>query len=305
MLGAGGVGGYYGCRLALAGHDVAFLARGAHADAIIRSGLTVHSNLGNFHVHPAKVVTEAKSAGEVDLLVVAVKFWDTESAVRSVVPLIGEHTVLLSLQNGVEKDELIAGIVGRAHVVGGVTYILADRTEPGLIVHSGAFQTIITGELDGTETSHVREIVATLKGAGIDASASSDIRGETWKKFIFLTTVSGITAMTRRTIGDLRTDETMRATMRDALQEATSLAMAEGVTIPPGFVENRLSFIDTLPPDGRSSMAQDLLRGTRLELEWLSGAVVRRAARIGLPVPTHEKFYAALMPYASGAGGPV
>jgi 2-dehydropantoate 2-reductase len=300
MLGAGGVGGYYGGRLALAGHDVVFVARGAHGEALARSGLRVRSKLGDFGVHPVNVLTDVSTGKTVDVVIVAVKLWDTELAVRSAAPLCSEKTVVLSLQNGIEKDEIIAGIVGHSRVIGGVTYILADLAAPGLIVHTGHFQTIIAGELGGGDSARVRDIVAVFADAGIDASASTDIRSETWKKFIFLSSVSGITSATRRTIGDLRADATTRALLHDALQEATSLAGAEGVTIPERFVEERLAFIDTLPPDGRSSMAQDLLRGGRLELEWLSGAVVRRAARLGLEVPTHERFYTQLLPYVSG-----
>ncbi len=301
MMGAGGVGGYYGARLARAGHDVSFVARGAHAEAMLRSGLHVRSELGDVCLCPATVVTDAQQVGPVDLIVVAVKLWDTEVAARAVLPMIGAATSVVSLQNGVEKDEMIASVVGREHVLGGVTYILADKTEPGVIVHSGRLQRIVVGELNGGESTRVDVVVKALTASGIEAAVSPDIRRETWEKFVFLAASSAVTAVTRQTIGAVRANPATRALLRDAMHEAVALARAEGVAIANDFVEGRLRFLDTLPTGGRTSMAQDLLRGARLELDWLSGAVVRRGERVGLPTPVHRTLYAALAVFAEGA----
>lgn len=300
MMGAGAVGGYYGARLAQAGHDVRFVARGAHADAMLRSGLHVRSELGDVDLYPARVVTDVRQAGLVDLIVVAVKLWDTEVAARAILPMIGAATAVVSLQNGVDKDDTIAGVVGREHVLGGVTYILVHRSEPGVIVHSGKLHRILVGELDGGLSARVDEVVGAFAASGIDASASADIRRDTWEKFAFLATNSAVTAVTRETMGALRAHPATRALLRDAMHEVVALARAEGIAIADEFVDERMRFIDTLPSNGRASMAQDLLRGARLELEWLSGAVVRRAERAGIPAPVHRLLYAALVLHAEG-----
>lgn len=301
IMGAGGVGGYYGARLALAGHDVSFFARGAHAEAMLRSGLQVRSELGDVCLCPVTVVTDAHQIGPVDLIIVAVKLWDTEVAARAVLPMIGAETSVLSLQNGVQKDEMIASVVGGQHVLGGVTYILANKAEPGVIVHSGKLQRIVVGELSGGESTRVDVVVKALAAGGIEAEASSDIRRDTWEKFVFLAAGSAVTAVTRQTIGAVRANPATRGLLRDAMLEVVALARAEGVAIANDFVEGRLRFVDTLPEGGRASMAQDLLRGARLELDWLSGAVVQRGERVGLPTPVHRTLYAALALFGEGA----
>lgn len=301
MLGAGGVGGYFGARLALAGHDVRFIARGAHAEAMRAGGLRVKSDLGDAQLRPVAVFTETRDVGAVDLVVVAVKLWDTETAVRAILPLLGTSTAVMSLQNGIDKDEIVAGVVGRERVLGGVTYVLANLAEPGLVVHSGSLQRVRVGELDGGRSARVDAVVAAFVDGGIDAAASTDIRRATWEKFVFLAANSAVTAVTRQTIGAVRTHPATRTLLGDAMREVVTLARAEGVPIADDFVDERLRFVDTLPDDGRASMAQDLLRGGRLELDWLSGAVVRRAERLGLATPVHRTLYAALAPYANGA----
>jgi 2-dehydropantoate 2-reductase len=300
ILRAGAVGGYYGVRLARAGHEVHFLARGAQAEAMRRTGLAVRSALGDDHLFPANVTEDARTIGPADLVLVTVKLWDTGGAVRAIQPAIGPGTTVLSLQNGVDKEETIAAIVGREPVVGGVTYILVDRPEPGVVVHSGRLQRVVVGELDRPRSDRVDAIVAALVSAGIEGIASADIRRELWEKLAFLATNSAVTAVTRETIGALRARPATRTLIRDGMTEAVAVARAEGVTIPEDFVEGRMRFVDTLPPEGRASMAQDLLRGARLELEWLSGAVVRRGERLGVPTPVHRTLFAALVPFADG-----
>lgn len=301
IVGAGAVGGYYGARLAAAGHQVLFLARGTRAAALRRAGLEVRSELGDLRVDPVEVIEDARAAGPVELVIVAVKLWDTEAAAREMAPLVGEGTAVVSLQNGVEKEETIAGVIGEAPVLGGVTYILADRAAPGVVVHSGRLQRVVVGELSGGVSRRVAAVVAALAAAGIDAVASPDVRREIWEKLAFLAATSAATAVTRQTIGAVRSHPATRELLRAAMAEAVTVARAEGLEIADGFVEERLRFVDTLPADGRASMAHDLLRGARLELDWLSGAVVRRGARAGLPTPVHSTLYAALAPFALGA----
>lgn len=301
MLGAGGVGGYFGARLALAGHDVRFVARGAHAEAMRSAGLRVKSEWGDAHLLPVAVFTDARDVGTVDLVVVAVKLWDTDAAAPAILPMLGPATAVVSLQNGIDKDEAIAGVVGRERVLGGVTYVLATLAEPGLVVQTGKQQSVVLGELDGGSSARVDAVVAAFADGGIDAAASTDVRRATWEKFAFLAANSAVTAVTRATIGAVRSHPATRSLLRDAMQEVVDLARREGVALADDFVAERLRFVDTLPANGRASMAQDLLRGGRLELDWLSGAVVRRAERLGVSTPVHRALYAALVLYAGGA----
>lgn len=300
VLGAGAVGSYYGARLARAGHDVHFVARDAQVEAMQRSGLQVRSPLGDDRLFPVNATTDAGTIASADLILVTVKLWATEIVVRAVQPIVRSSTVVVSLQNGVDKDDVIAGIVGRDHVVGGVTYIFADRPEPGLVVHSGRMQRIVVGELDGGRTDRVDRITNALVDAGIDGVATTDIRRELWEKFVLLAANSSVTAVTRDTVGAVRTRPATRTLYRDAMAEVVAVARAEGVPIADDFVEDRMRFLDTLPADGRASMAMDLLRGRPLELEWLSGALVRRGERSGVPTPIHRTLYAALLPFAEG-----
>jgi 2-dehydropantoate 2-reductase len=301
MMGSGGVGGYYGARLAQAGHEVTFIARGAHAEAMRRQGLRVQSGAGDFQVQPVRVVEDPAQAGSVDAVILAVKLWDSEAAARAIVPMVGPATTVVSLQNGIAKDEVLAQAVGREHVIGGVTHIAAVIAEPGVIRHTGTLQRVTLGELDGSTSARVEALVAAFRAGGVDASASRDIRGATWEKFVFLTAVSGMTALTRSPIGPIREHPRTRSLLTDALRETAAVARAEGVALPDGMVDKQLAQIDALAPQTLSSMAQDLLRGRRLELNFLSGTVARLGEKHTLAVPAHRAIEAALILHAQGA----
>ena len=304
MLGSGGVGGTFGARLVQAGHDVIFLARGAHAAALRERGLRLESERGNLQLDFVQVHEEPGAVGPVELVVMAVKLRDSEAAARSIAPLVGPATAVVSLQNGVEKDELLAATVGREHVLGGVTYLAAVVAEPGRIVQTGRLQRVLLGELDGGSSARCAAAVEAFAGAGIEARASDDIRRATWEKFVFLTSIAGLTALTRQPVGPLRAHPATRALLLDALREVVALARAEGVAVDEDFAERQLTFIDALAPTTTSSMAQDLLRGRPLELEWLNGTVVRRAVARGLATPVHRAIHAGLVLHADGAPSP-
>lgn len=298
MMGSGGVGGYYGARFAQAGHEVTFVARGAHAQAIRERGLRVKSDLGDVHLHPARVVEDPAQAGTADLIVVAVKLWDSEAAARAVVPAVGPTTTVLSLQNGVDKDEVMARAVGAARVVGGTTHIGVSIAEPGVIAHAGRLQRVTVGELDGARSPRIEAIAAAFRASGVDTTVSDDIRRVIWEKFVFLSALSGMTALTRKPIGEVRAHPATRAMLLDALRETTAVARAEGAALEPSFADRQLELADSFPPGMLASMAHDLLRGRRLELPWLSGAVVQRAEKHHIPVPAHQAIYAALILHA-------
>jgi 2-dehydropantoate 2-reductase len=303
MMGSGGVGGYYGARLAQAGHQVTFVARGAHARAMRERGLQIRSELGDALVK-ARVVEAPEEAGPADLIVVAVKLWDSESAAQAIRPIVGAQTIAVSLQNGVDKDEVLAAAVGRAHVIGGITHIGAVIAEPGVIAHTGKLQRVTVGELDGGRSARVEQVVSALQAAKIEALESDDIRRTTWEKFTFLTALSGMTSLTRKPVGPIREHALTRAMMLDALRQAAAVARAEGVQLDEKLPDQQLKMIDGLAPSMLSSMSQDLLRGRRLELDWLSGAVVRRGEARNVPTPAHRAITAALVLHAQGGVQP-
>jgi len=295
MMGSGGVGGYYGARLQQAGHEVAFVARGAHAEAMRKNGLRIRSELGDAQLS-VRVLEDPAQAGAADLVVIAVKLWDTEDAARAVARV--PRAAVVSLQNGVDKDEVLAGALGRDRVLGGVTHIGAVIAEPGVIAQTGKLQRVTLGELDGSSTPRLQAMADAFRSAGVETVVSDDIRRVTWEKFVFLSALSGLTALTRKSIGEVRANPATRSLLLEALREAVAVARAEGAGLDDAFAQKLLQTIDSLPAGMLSSMAQDLLRGRRLELPWLSGAVVRRAEKHGLRVPAHQAIQAALILHA-------
>ena len=295
MMGSGGVGGYYGARLQQAGHEVAFVARGAHAEAMRKNGLRIRSELGDAQLS-VRVLEDPAQAGPADLAVIAVKLWDTEAAARAVARV--PRAAVVSLQNGVDKDEVLAGALGRDRVLGGVTHIAAVIAEPGMIAQTGKLQRVTLGELDGSRTPRLQATADAFRSAGVEAVVSDDIRRVTWEKFVFLSALSGLTALTRKPIGEVRANPATRSLLLEALREAVAVARAEGAGLDDAFAQKQLETVDSLPAGMLSSMAQDLLRGRRLELPWLSGAVVRRAEKHGLRVPAHQAIQAALILHA-------
>jgi len=300
MMGSGGVGGYYGARLALSGQEVTFIARGAHAEAMRARGLTLRGDAGEETLKPARVVSTPDQAGVQDLIVVAVKLWDTEQVARSLAPMLGPKTAVVSLQNGVDKDEVLARILGRERVLGGVTYIGAVIAEPGVIALTGKLARVLLGELDGASSPRLTAIHQAFTSASVQCAISDQIRLDTWKKFVFLSSFSGLTALTRMPIGAVRANPATRAFLLDALREAAAVARACGAALDPDFAETQLHNFDSLDAAMLSSMAQDLLRGHRLELPWLSGAVVRHGEEHRVPVPVHRAIHAGLVLHQEG-----
>jgi 2-dehydropantoate 2-reductase len=300
MMGSGGVGGYFGGRLAAAGHDVTFIARGAHLAAIRNNGLRIESGLGEVTVQPARASDDGATVGQVDYVIIAVKLWDTEAAGRAVVPMLGAGTSVVSLQNGVEADDILAAIVGRERLIGGAAFIAASIARPGVIAHLGTMQRVVIGEPDGGASPRVEGLLSALAGAGVDAEISDDIARTLWEKFVFLVGLSATTTLMRTTVGPVREDPDSRAFLLNAMREVVAVGRAKGIDLAADYADDRLAFADRLPPDMTSSMRHDLDRGNRLEVGWLSGAVVRFGAALGIPVPLNHTVYAALKPLAAG-----
>lgn len=303
IMGSGGVGGYFGARLARAGCDVTFIARGAHLEAMQKSGLLVESKAGNIHIESPKVTSDPASIGKVDLVLFGVKLWDTEAAARAIVPLVGPQTAVVSFQNGVQKDELLRSIVGDNAVMGGVCYIAATIARPGVIRHSGAMQKLVFGEYGGKGATRTQVFLEACGKAGIDAEVSADIRRATWEKFVFLVGLSATTATMRAPVGTVRANPQARAMLLDAMKEVVAVGRAEGVALAEDFADNRLAFCDSLPPEMNASMRNDLEGGNRLEVEWLSGDVAARGQRLGVPTPINRTVYDILAVHAQGRSG--
>lgn len=301
VVGAGGVGGYFGGRLAAAGSDIGFVARGEHLAALHRNGLRIESALGNALIRPLRVTDDPATLGQPDMVWVAVKLWGTEEAARAIAPLMGPDTAVISFQNGVEAEDLLLRLYGRERVMGGVAHIAAVIEQPGIIRHNGTLQKLAFGELDGRRSPRAEALLAACRGAGIDASIPADINRGIWEKFVFLVGLSGMTALTRQPIGAVREDPDSRAMLLEVMREAAAVARAKGVVLAADAAEQQLAFTDGLPAAMISSMLGDLRRGNRLELPWLAGAVVRLGRELGVSTPMNGAVYAALKPYADGA----
>lgn len=302
VVGAGGVGGYFGGRLAAAGEDVTFIARGAHLRAINESGLKIESKAaGDVALAPGGATDDPTSVGPVDAVLFCVKLYDVEPAAEAAKPLIGPDTVVVSLQNGVDAEARMAAILGASHVAGGVAEIGANIREPGVIEHKSHFARMVFGALDGKPDARLDRLCEVCRAAGIDASVSDDIEAALWTKFVMLASFAAVTCLVRLPAKAIRDDADIRATYIAALREVDAVARARGVALPDGVVERTTGFLDGMPDGMKSSMLVDLEQGRRLELEHLSGAVVRFAEELGIPAPVHKTAYAALKPWLNGA----
>ena len=303
VMGTGGVGGYFGARLAQAGHEVAFVARGAHLEALRTRGLRVQSPLGDVHLPRVEATDDPAGIGTVELVLFGVKLWDTLQAAEGVKPLIQGTTGVVSFQNGVVKDDILRGVLGPEAVIGGVSYIASTIAEPGVIRHSGTLQKLVFGEYDGTLSPRVRRFRDACAEGGIDVETSDRIELAIWEKFVFLVGLSGTTSLARSPIGPIRDHERSRAFLHDVMDEVVQVARAQGVPLPADYADDRLAFVDGVSAGMTSSLHQDLERGNRLEVAWLSGDVVERGARHGVPTPCNRAIYDILSVHSEGRAG--
>ncbi len=300
-MGSGGVGGYFGARLAQAGADVGFIARGAQLEAMKRYGLTVRSANGDVTIHPVTATDDPAEIGTVDIVLICVKLWHIDNAAELIRPLLVDGTGVVSLQNGVYAEERLTKILGAAHVMGGVAQIIAAVSEPGVIVHTGKMARLEFGELRSPCSGRAAALLAACERAGIDAAILEDVNEAIWRKFVFISTFSAATCLTRLPIGPIRADEAGRALIATLLEEAASVARAKGVGVAGDLESGLMSLFDSLPDEATTSMRTDLERGNRLEVDWLSGAVVRLGAELGIDTPAHRTAWRSLRPHAAGA----
>lgn len=301
IMAAGAVGAYFGARLAAAGHDVFFIARGAHLEAIRKNGLKIESVHGDLHLPKPNVTDDPRQVGPVDIVLFAVKLWDTERAAEQAKPLIGPDTRVITLQNGIDSVERVGAILGPDHVAGGAAYIATVIAAPGVIKHTSQFAAIRFGRADGKADPMLTAFAGACKAAKLDVTLSAHIERDLWEKFIFLTAMSGATAALRSPIGPILADPETNAFIRQLMQEAFAVGKAKGVALDPAYLEERARFLQTMtPPTMKASMAHDLDRGNRLELDWLSGKVRALGRELDIPTPASDAAYIVLKLHRMG-----
>lgn len=306
VFGAGAVGAYFGGRLAEAGADVAFVARGEHLRAIRERGLLVTSVAGDFTIHPARASDDPAELGPADVILLGVKTWQVPEAARAMRPMLGPETFVVPLLNGVEAPAQLTEALGPGRALGGVCRIFAQIAEPGHVRHGGVEPYLGFGELEGGTSARAERLRDAFAPArGVTAEVLPDVRAAMWRKFMFIAAMSGVGAVTRAPMGLLRRLPETRRMLERALEETGALAVASGVALPASAVAETLAFMDTLPEDATASMQRDVMAGRPSELEAQSGAVVRLAARAGVEVPVHDFLYRSLLPLELRARGEV
>lgn len=303
-MAAGAVGGYFGARMAAAGHEVWFIARGAHRDAIRKNGLKIESVHGDLHLDKPNVTDDPKAVGPVDIVLFAVKLWDTEQAAEQARPLIGPETRLITLQNGVDSVKRVAPIIGAEQTIGGAAYIATTIAAPGVIRHTSSFAMMRFGRADKRPDDRLQAFVDAGKAAKVDVALSADIERELWQKFIFLTAMAGSTAALRSAIGPIVADPELRAFFRALMEEAFAVGKARGVALDPAYINDRMDFVlNKVEPGMKASMAHDLERGNRLELDWLAGRVRALGRELNIPTPASDTVYTVLKLHRMGSKG--
>jgi len=297
VFGTGGVGGFFGAKLAQAGNDVWFVARGDHLKSMRTAGLRIRSTGSDIVIPPGKMTDEPRDAGPVDVVLFCVKSYDTEAAARQLAPILHKDSVVLSLQNGVDNEEKISSLISHGHVYGGVAYVSARIAAPGEITETGGFQRIVFGPMGGPITERAREIHHLLVRAGIKTDLREKVLNDLWNKFVFITSMGSFTAMSRLTQGEIIAQPETISLVCNAMHEVEALAWKRGADIEPLNEPKMLEGMKRFESDTRSSMCYDLIGQKPLEVEALNGTVVRLGWELGVPTPIHAVIYAALLPY--------
>jgi 2-dehydropantoate 2-reductase len=295
VLGAGAVGGFYGAKLARAGHDVSFVARGRNLEAIRSDGLRVQTPPGDFVVFP-KVEQDPARIGAVELAIVAVKTYSNPEALPLLAPLVGPGSLVLTLQNGVDSAAEVAAVVGEEHVLAGATYIAVSLEAPGCVLHIGKAQRIVFGEAFGAQaiTERARRVESALLGAEIDAQAVADTASTLWEKLVYLAPLAGFSGAARLPIGPLRDGPEFREAVLRAMREVEAVGRAAGAQLPAGIAEQKLAALEAAPPTMRSSLMMDVVAGRPTEADAILGGVVRRARKAGIDTPVMQALLAVL-----------
>jgi 2-dehydropantoate 2-reductase len=303
VYGSGGVGGYFGGQLALAGEEVYFIARGAHLQAIRENGLEVASTKGDFKILRALAAEKPSEIGPVDVVLIAVKAWQVPEIAPTLEPLFDENTFAVPLENGVESADQLVAVIGKKRVVGGLCKIISFIEAPGKIKHAGAEPYIAFGELDNSKSERTEKLLKAFRSVGVAAKIPDDIHAALWEKFLFIASISGIGAVTRSQIGILRTIPETRSMLEEAMQEIYYVAIAKEIHLKENVISKTMGFVDQLPASGTASMQRDIAEGKPSELEAQNGAVVRFGKEKNVPTPVHSFIYSCLLPSESKARG--
>jgi 2-dehydropantoate 2-reductase len=303
VMAAGAVGGYFGGRLAAAGHEVVFFARGSNLAALRRNGLTIESVNGDLHLPKVDATDDPKTVAPVDIVLFAVKLWDTEAAGELTRPIVGPGTRVVTFQNGVDAVERLAPILGADNVVGGTAAIATVIAAPGVIKHTSDFAQLRCGRVDGRPDAKLSAFTDAAKAAGIDITLTDAIEVDRWKKFVFLVGLSGMTGATREPLGKILADPDTKAMFQAVMQEVIDVGRAKGVALPSDFAEDRMRYAATTPFGFKASLLHDLERGNRIEIDWLAGRVAALGRELGVPVPMNSAIYALLKLHRMGRGG--
>jgi 2-dehydropantoate 2-reductase len=303
IYGVGGAGGYFGARLAQAGVDVVWVARGAQLEALKHRGLDVESVHGDLQLGPLRASSDPAELGQVDAVILGVKVWQVREAAQGMRPLLVPDACVVPLQNGVEAADDLRSVLGDGPPLGGVAKIISELVAPGRIRHLGGPSSLAFGELDDRPSKRVERLRAVLRSAGMAVDAPSSILAALWEKFLFVASLGGVGAVSRAPFGVLRSVPETRAMLEEAMVEIRDLALARGVRLAPDVVQRSLDLVDQQPPAGTTSLQRDLTAGRRSELEWWSGAVVRLGLASGIPTPVHRFMYQSLLPGELRASG--
>ncbi len=303
VFGTGGAGGYFGGRLAQAGEDVTFIARGEHLQAIHANGLQVESVKGNFVIKPAQATDDPSQVGVVDVILLGVKAWQVAEAAHAMRPMVGAHTCVMPLQNGVEAPSQLGKVLGAERALGGLAMISSFISAPGQIRHIGGPASVALGELDNRRTERVERLHAAFTRAGVAAEIAADIHAALWSKFVFIAATGGVGAVTRAPIGEVRTLPETRAMLEQAMREVRDVARASGIALADGVIEECMAMADSLEPRVTFSMQRDIMEGKPSELEYWNGAVVRLGKEAGVATPINSFIYSSLLPLESTARG--
>jgi 2-dehydropantoate 2-reductase len=300
IMGSGGVGGYFGARLAAAGCKVDFIARGEHLAAMRATGLRVESPVGDVCIDPIRVTDDPATIGAVDVVMFSTKLYDVRSAAQLCRALIGPDTVIVSFPNGIDSEDILSEVLGAAHVAGGVARISSSIARPGVIAHHAPYASLEFGELDGRESDRMQRFLMACRTAGIKARISPDITAAIWNKFIFLASLAALTALTRCPFGRIRESAPTSELMDRAIAEAAAVGVAKGIALGADQLADAMKVVSGVADHIKASMLVDLERGKPIEVEYLSGAVVRLGRELGVATPVHEFCLAALLPFAKG-----
>ncbi len=300
VMAAGAVGAYFGGRLAAAGHDVVFFARGRNLAALRQDGLKITSVKGDLHLPKVNATDDPTSVAPVDVVLFAVKLWDTEVAGEQTRPIVGRETRVITLQNGVDSVERLAPILGKDNVVGGIAYCATVLSAPGVVSHTSDFAQIRCGRVDGEPDAVLTALADAAKKINLDIVQTGSFEVDRWKKFVFLAAMSGMTSATREPLGKILADPDTKIMFHELLREIVAVGRAKGVGLPADFAEDRMKFAATTPFGFKASMAHDLERGNRMELDWLAGRIVSLGRELGVPVPMNTAVYSVLKLHRMG-----